>query len=190
MRELIADFLVQSAMDIKIHGLQKRIESLESETAYQKLKNELNSANLTIHRLHEEIERLRKNNVETVKKWMKVNEDVEAEKAHELAKKDKEIERLQEALRKKIKTGFWENPDFVAFPVKRTKLVFGNERILSVFSSDTDKTGFWEMPNFIGFWFLPGSVLSRIPGEYGLTSDFHKMPIVDKAPKASGTGLS
>ena len=97
---MIADFLVQSAMDIKIHGLQKRIESLESETAYQKLKNELNSANLTIHRLHEEIERLRKNNVETVKKWMKVNEDVEAEKAHELAKKDKEIERLQEALRK------------------------------------------------------------------------------------------
>ena len=96
---MIADFLVQSAMDIKIHGLQKRIESLESETAYQKLKNELNSANLTIHRLHEEIERLRKNNVETVKKWMQVNEDVEAEKAHELAKKDKEIERLQEGCR-------------------------------------------------------------------------------------------
>ena len=93
-------------------------------------------------------------------------------------------------LRRTIKTGFWENPDFVAFPVKRTKLVLGNERIFRF---------------FIGYgqnWFLGDARFYRVliivrdpySPEYrestDIISDFYKMSIVYKEPKASGTGLS
>ena len=95
-----ANFVAMSAMEVQIRALKKRIESFESGSAYQKLKNELSGACRTIQQLKEEIENLKKTNVENVKKWMQVNDDVHAEKERELAEKDKEIERLQEALRK------------------------------------------------------------------------------------------
>ena len=95
-----ANFVAMSAMEIQIRALKKRIESFESGSAYQKLKNEMSGACRTIQQLKEEIGNLKKTNVENVKKWMQVNDDVHAEKERELAEKDKEIERLQEALRK------------------------------------------------------------------------------------------
>ena len=49
------------------------------------------------------------------------------------------------------KTGFREVLDFVVFTEKRFKLVYENERILSVISSDRTKL-VWEMLDFIGIW--------------------------------------
>jgi hypothetical protein len=39
VKGLNADFVAMSDMDVQIQGLKKRIESFESGTAYQKLKN-------------------------------------------------------------------------------------------------------------------------------------------------------
>ena len=93
-------------------------------------------------------------------------------------------------LRRTIKTGFWENPDFVAFPVKRTKLVFGNERILSVFHRIRTKLVLGDAR----FYRVLIIVQDRYSPEYwestDIISDFYKMSIVYKEPKASGTGLS
>ena len=50
-----ANFVAMSAMEVQIRALKKRIESFESGSAYQKLKNELSGACRTIQQLKEEI---------------------------------------------------------------------------------------------------------------------------------------
>ena len=89
------NFVQRSALEIRIKGLEQRIASLTSGSAYQKIINELKAANHTIQILHDELAAAEKSHRNTIKKWMEVNEDVHNEKEKALKEKDAQICRLE-----------------------------------------------------------------------------------------------
>ena len=92
------NFVQRSALEIRIKGLEQRIASFTSGTAYQKLKDELNSANHAIQSLHDEILASEKRHRAAIKKWIEVNEDVHNEKTKALKEKDAQISKLKERI--------------------------------------------------------------------------------------------
>lgn len=103
-RDLIASLQYQEKT------LARRVRELESDPEYVRLQKEHQEKLGKIHatyekRIKELTESLRRaeNSLEkTGRRWMDVIGDVEAEKDREIAKKEKEIERLNETIRKKV----------------------------------------------------------------------------------------
>ena len=99
-------FVATSALQTTIAGLRKHIEALESGSAFQTLKNQLNAANRTIDSLKKQLqaETLRhdKELEKTTTHWLEAMEDVRQEAAKQIAQKDKELEKMQQKLERAI----------------------------------------------------------------------------------------